>query len=348
METKSLGMSNLVRPKRPTQADVARRAGLSQATVSYVLNPSTNVSVPEETRARVLAAMNELGYVPNRTARSLRTNRTLTIASIIPDIANPFYPGFVRGIQDTADQHGYDLVMYNSDGAPERERQCLQSVQQGRVDGVIGVFFHAGARDLGALLQQGIAIVRLEAMRKPAGELPLDNIFVDSQTAAREAVSYLIDRGYRRIAMLGNTPGPGEARQQGYRQALQSRSLPLKDDLIIRCEFSESGGYLGMQMLLALPLQPDAVFVANDAMAIGAMAAIHAAGLQIPGNIAVMGFDDIPLARLLSPPLTTVRQFQTQLGRRAAELLIERLTGYYTGPSRSEEMPYEIVVRASA
>jgi LacI family transcriptional regulator len=341
-------MSTTVRRKRPTQADVARRAGLSQAMVSYVLNANTAVSVPEETRARVLAAMHELGYVPNRTARSLRTNKTFTIASIIPDITNPFYPAFVRGIQDMADHHGYDLIMYNSDGVADKERKYLHSVEQGRTDGMVGVFFHASARHLTGLLEQGIAVVRLEAMRKPPGELPLDNIFVDSLAAARDAVTYLLGRGYRHVAMLGNTPGPGEARQQGYRQALQAAGVPVRDEFVIRCDFTEAGGYAGMQALLALPVRPDAVFAANDVMAMGALAALQAAGLQVPDDIAVMGFDDIPLARLLTPPLTTVRQYQTQLGRRAAELLLERLSGTYSGPGRSQEMPYEIVVRTSA
>ncbi len=341
-------MSTNGRRKRPTQADVARRAGLSQAMVSYVLNASPTVSVPEETRARVLAAMHELDYVPNHTARSLRTSKTLTVASIIPDIANPFYPAFVRGIQDVADQHGYDLIMYNSDGAADKERKYLRSVEQGRVDGVVGVFFHAGARELAALLEQGIAVVRLEAMRKAAGILPLDNIFVDSLRAAQDAVTFLLQRGYRRIAMLGNTPGPGEPRLQGYRQALQALALPVDEELIVCCDFTEAGGYGGTQPLLALTAPPDAIFAANDVMAMGALAAIHAAGMRTPDDIAVMGFDDIPLARLLSPPLTTVRQHQTQLGRRAAELLIERLSGQYAGPGRSQEMPYEIVVRESA
>jgi LacI family transcriptional regulator len=315
--------------------------------VSYVLNASTAVSVPEETRARVLAAMHELGYVPNRAARSLRTNKTLTIASIIPDIVNPFYPAFVRGIQDVADHHGYDLIMYNSDGAADKERKCLHSVAQGRVDGVVGVFFHAGAHDLAGLLEQDIFVVRLEAMRKSAGSLPLDNIFVDSLAAAHAATNFLISRGYRRIAMLGNTPGPGEARLQGYRTALQAAALPVEEEFVIPCEFTEAGGYAAMQQLLALSVRPDAVFAANDVMAMGGLAAIHAAGLRVPADIAVMGFDDIPLARQLSPPLTTVSQFQTQLGRRAAELLLERLSGDYTGVGRSQEMPYEIVIRKS-
>jgi LacI family transcriptional regulator len=315
--------------------------------VSYVLNASTAVSVPEETRARVLAAMRDLGYVPNRAARSLRTNRTLTIASIIPDIANPFYPAFVRGIQDVADQHGYDLIMYNSDGAADKERKCIHSVEQGRVDGVVGVFFHTGAHALAALLEQGIFVVRLEAMRKPAGDLPLDSIFVDSFVAARDAVTYLVEHGYRCIAMLGNTPGPGEARQQGYREALHKAALPVQEEFVIPCDFTEAGGYAAMQTLLRLPVRPDAVFAANDVMAMGALSAIHAAGLRVPTDVAIMGFDDIPLARQLNPPLTTVRQFQTQLGRRAAELLLERLSGRYAGQGRSQEMPYEIVVRKS-
>jgi LacI family transcriptional regulator len=292
--------------------------------------------------------MHELGYVPNRTARSLRTSKTLTIASIIPDIANPFYPAFVRGIQDAADRLGYDLIMYNSDGAADKERKCLHSVAQGRVEGIVGVFFHLTARDLTSLLEQEIAVVRLEAKRKAPGDLPLDNIFVDSLTAARDAVAYLIGRGYTRIAMLGNSPGPGEARQMGYRNALQAACMPVREEYVIRCDFTEAGGYVGMQALLALPQHPDAVFAANDMMAMGALAAIDAAGLHVPRDIAVMGFDDIPLARLLTPPLTTVRQYQTELGRRAAELLLERLSGLYTGGGRSEEMPYEIVARASA
>jgi LacI family transcriptional regulator len=316
--------------------------------VSYVLNASTAVSVPEETRARVLAAMHELGYVPNRTARSLRTSKTLTIASIIPDIANPFYPAFVRGIQDAADQFGYDLVMYNSDGAADKERKCLHSVAQGRVEGVVGVFFHLTAHDLTSLLEQEIAVVRLEAKRKLPGVLPLDNIFVDSLTAAHDAVSFLVSRGYTRIAMLGNSPGPGEARQMGYRHALLAAQMPIREEYVIRSDFTEAGGYEGMQALLALPQRPDAVFAANDMMAMGALAAIQSAGLCVPHDVAVMGFDDIPLARLLSPPLTTVRQFQTELGRRAAELLLERLSGLYAGPGRSQVMPYEIIARASA
>ena len=134
------------RIKRPTQADVARRAGVSQPMVSYVLNGNEALPVPDETRQRIRDAIDELGYVPHRAARSLRTRKTYTLASIIPDITNPFYPAFQRGIQDVADQRGYDLVLYNTDGEAGKEHKCLHSVLQGRADAIIGFFFICARR----------------------------------------------------------------------------------------------------------------------------------------------------------------------------------------------------------
>src|SRR5918994_7620116 len=190
-----------LRIKKPTQGDVAQRAGVSQAMVSYVLNDNPMVSVPAETRQRILDAVDELGYIPNSTARSLRTRKTYTIASIIPDITNPFYPAFERGIQESAESYGYDLIVYNTSGVAEKERRGLRSVQQRRIDGGIGGFFHMTARDLVALLDRDIAVVRLEARKKEASkhELPLDNLYVDNVAAARAAVGYLIGRGHTRI-----------------------------------------------------------------------------------------------------------------------------------------------------
>ena len=147
--------------KRVTQADVAKHASVSQAMVSYVISGNVT-SIPLETQQRILQSMDELGYRPNITARRLRSSKTLTIASIIPDITNPFYPAFERGIQDVVDKQDYDLVIYNTDGSKAKEEKCLHSLLQGRVDGVVGVFFHLSAKDLLPLLEQGIAVVRLE------------------------------------------------------------------------------------------------------------------------------------------------------------------------------------------
>jgi LacI family transcriptional regulator len=334
------------RGRRPTQGDVARLAGVSQATVSHVLNNSTVISVPGETRQRILAAIEQLGYVPDSSARRLRTGKTFTIASVIPDIGNPFYPQFERGIQDVAEARGYDLMIYNTDGVVDKERKCLQALLHGRVDGVIGVFFHLTARELRPLAERNVAIVRLENRAQEVGELPIDNLFVDNAAAARAAVEHLIERGHRRIGIIAGQTGPRGVRVRGYREALANAGIALDEDLIqLGDAFTEAGGHVGMRRMLALSPRPTAVFAANDLMAMGALMALRQAGLRIPHDMAVVGFDDIPAARLVTPPLTTISQFQERLGRRAAEMSLERLSGAASGPARSVEMPFELVVR---
>ena len=334
--------------RRATQADVAQRAQVSQALVSYVVNNNQGVSIPNATRRRIESAMRELGYVPNITARRLRSNKTLTVAGIIPDITNPFYPAFERGIQDTLDDNGYDLVMYNSDGDRCKEERYVRSLLQGGVDGVVGVFFHLNAKDLLPLIEGDIFVIRLEAQAKSAGALPLDNIFIDNVAASRRAVDYLIERGHRRIGMLSSTEGPARFREKGYLQAIRARELSRDPGLIATGSFNEDGGYQAMRCLLAQDARPTAVFAANDLMAMGAMMAMREAGLAAPDDIAVIGFDDIPSARLVYPALTTIRQFQRQMGQRAAEMLLERLGGQAGESGRSVSMPYELVIRDSA
>lgn len=334
--------------RKPTQYDVARAAGVSQTTVSLVLNnPETSV-VPLETRQKIFAAVHSLGYVVNSTARMLRTSRTYTLAAIIPMITNPFYPAFVSGIQETAEAHGYDVITYNTHSSASREMRFLESVQQGRVDGVIGVFFYTSARDLLRLLEKGIPVVRLEVRRHADVEWPLDNIFVDNRAAAFDAVTYLVQRGYRRVAMITGSDGPRNARREGYLQALSSCS-PALDPIIQEVDsYNEQSGFEGMRQLLAASPHPAAVFAANDLMAIGAINAIRKAGLRIPQDIAVVGFDDIPAAQQITPALTTIFQDQEGMGRRAAELLIERLEGIAPVQGQEIEMPYRLIIRESA
>jgi LacI family transcriptional regulator len=333
--------------KRPTQADVAQLAGVSQTTVSLVLN-NVLIGIPAETRQRILNVAHELEYVPDRAARTLRTNKSYTIASIIPNITNPFYPAFERGIQDEVDEQGYDLIIYNTDGDAEKESQCLHSVLQRRVDGIVVVLFGQSARSLLPLMERNIAVVRLEPHYKAPGEYPLDNVYIDNVAAAQEAVSYLIGRGHRRIGVLAREKGPGDARLLGYQRALVAHRIPHDESLMQRGDFTEEGGYNGMKRLLALLSRPTAIFAANDMMALGAMLAIQEAGLSVPQDVAVVGFDDIPTARLVNPPLTTVTQFQVELGRRMAQLLFERLNGTAPPHGRTIEMPYRLIVRKSA
>ena len=335
-------------PKRATQADVARLANVSQAMVSYIVNNNNTLSIPDETRQRILDAMDELGYVPNIMARRLRSSKTLTIASIIPDITNPFYPSFERGIQDVVDENGYDLIMYNTDGSKEKEHRCVQSLLQGRVDGLIGVFFHLSAKDLFPLIEQNLHVVRFEATYRKAGPRPLDNIYVDNIAAATEMVNYLIDKGHKNIGMLTSNDGPAQNRTIGYKAAVRQHGLLLNPEWIQEGEFNDIGGYRALNGLLEQKEYPSAVFAANDMMALGAMAAIREVGLSVPDDIAVVGFDNIPSAKLVFPALTTIDQPQRQIGQRAAEMLFERLNGIAPNEGRSEPMPYQLIVRESA
>ena len=206
-----------------TMRDVADQAGVSIATVSHVLNETRYVS--DELRGRVQSAIDELGYVPNRAARTLRTQRSYTIAAIIPDITNPFYPAFARGIQDVVQAASYNMVLYNSDGDAEKEAECLVAAQQSHVDGIIGIFFHLRVRDLRPLLEAKLPIVRFEAVRARTGDLPLDSLYLDNEAAVREVVSFLVERGHRHIAIVTGDAGPGDARLQGFKQGIEAHGL---------------------------------------------------------------------------------------------------------------------------
>ncbi|MBW8012854.1 MAG: LacI family transcriptional regulator [Chloroflexi bacterium] len=334
--------------KRSTQADVAKFAGVSQTAVSQVLN-NTDSSIPKETRQRILDAIDELDYVPNKMAQSLRTKKTFTIASIIPDITNPFYPAFQRGIQSVANQNNYDLIVYDTEEAKENEKRCLRSLEHARVDGAIVVLFHHGVEDLRPLVEQNIPIVELRGSPPMVEGLILDSLYINNAEFSKAAVSYLIERGHTRIGMIAGlkeTP-PRRNRVKGYQEALAEHQLPLEEILIRGGDFTERGGYQGMVELLKLTPHPTAVFAANDLMALGAMIAIREAGLNIPQDIALVGIDDIPAAKLVHPPLTTISQFQEQIGLRAAQMLFERIQGTAPDSPRLVEMPFELIVRES-
>lgn len=334
--------------KRVTQVDIARATGVSQATVSQVLSNKSLVGIPAETHQRIFEAASALGYAPDVAARSLRTGKTLTIASVIPDITNPFYPEFQHGIQSVTDDHGYDLILYNTGGGAEKERKSLHSLHERRVDGAIVVLFHMGAARLRDLLETGTAIVRLVAKKPDNSEWPLDNLYLNNEAAAHAATTYLIGRGHHLIAFIGGELGPSPERARGYRRALSEAGLRVSQDLMRLGNFTFEGGRQAAHELLALPGSPTAVFAANDLMALGALAALREVGLHAPDDLAVMGFDDLPASSLVSPALTTVTQFSNRLGHRAAEMLFEHLAGVVSNQGRSEEAPFELCLRESA
>ncbi len=335
--------------RRPTQADVAKLAEVSQAAVSQVLNRN-DFAIPAETRQRILNAIEKLGYVPNKSAQSLRTQKTFTIASIIPDITNPFYPAFQRGIQSVTSQHDYDLIIYDTDEKAENEERSLRSLVSAGVDGAIVSLFHRDREDLKPLIEQNIPVVEWNGSTTINENLIIDTLFVDNVSMAKKSVSYLIEKGHTRIGMIAgleNSP-PAKFRIRGYRKALIEHNLPIEENFLRVHDFTEEGGYQGMKELLSLSPYPTAVFAANDLMALGAMIAIREANLRIPEDIALIGIDDIPAARLVTPPLTTSSQMQENVGRRAAEMLFERIEGTAPALSRIEELPFEFIIRESA
>lgn len=331
--------------RRVTQKDVALRAGVSQAAVSMVLSGSTAGNLPEETVERIRSAARELGYVPSSVARALKTRRTMTIACVIPDITNPFYPALIRSVQKAAQAKGYDVITLNTDGTATNEQHFLEWALRGRVDGIVGVFFTLRAGDLEHLLRNSIAIVRIESSRKTGGNLAIDDIFVDSRAAASRVVAHLLDRGRRRIAMVAGVRGPQGVRVEGYREALQRAGL--EAHVVTGESFTEEAGLHAAQAILDSGFAPDAIFAANDLMAIGVMRGLRERGLGIPGDVAVVGFDDISAASLVTPTLTTVTQFQDRMGERAAKILIERLSGERGGAGAAFEMQFSLIERQS-
>ena len=330
---------------RPTQRDIAIAAGVSQAAVSMVLNKAETPSVPAATRARILKLAGELDYQPNHPARMLRSARTMALACVIPDIANPFYPGLVRGLQSVAAAAGYDVLIFDTDGRAEGEERATNWLLQGRADGVVGTFFHLRVPQLTTLARKGIPIVRLESQHKPKGPLPIDSVYIDNAEASAAMTRHLIERGHRRITMILAEVGPSARRAFGYAAAM--RAAGLTPEYVTDSWYSEQSGARAMREVLSARDRATAVFCANDMLALGAMVEARAAGLSVPDDIAIAGFDDIPAAKLLG--LTTVRQPEFDLGALAAKTLLGRLQpGGLEAPGASLELKFEILKRSSA
>jgi LacI family transcriptional regulator len=332
------------RSARPTQKDIALAAGVSQTTVSIVLNKVETLSVPAVTRGRILRLAGEFGYQPNHPARILRSARTMTLACIVPDITNPFYPGLVRGLQTTVAPAGYAVLIYDTDGTPEGERRALDWLQQGRADGAVGMLYHHRAPDLGHVVRSTLPLVLLGRQGAHRGP-PIDSVFIDNVAASAAMTRLLIRRGHRRIAMIVAEYGPSKVRAEGYESVMREEGLV--PQLVVDSAHSAEAGVRAMRTLLADRDRPTAVFGANDMLAIGAMQAAREADLAVPNDIAIVGFDDIPTAKLLG--LTTVRQPEFELGALAARTLMDRLQpDGMSSTAKSLELTFEIVERSSA
>ena len=302
----------------PTMKDVAKEAGVSLGTVSNVLNNC--MSVTKENKAKVDAAIKRLGYRPNSAARTLKTNASQSIGLIIPDINNPFYPEVSRGAEDVAMKNGYTLLLCNSDRNVEKERRYIDFLIEKKTDGIILVKPHISKAEI-IEIQNHCHIVLVDAPDE--GDMLCDCIDVDDFLGSMAAMNILCEHGHKRIAFIGGYESKsGNSRHEAYVRCLKDNRIEIDYALIKKGAYDWHSGYTCMIELLRIPDMPTAVFAANDLMAIGAIKAIREKGLTVPRDISVFGYDDINMANLCQPALTTVRQPKYEIGSISAEMLI--------------------------
>jgi LacI family transcriptional regulator len=303
--------------------DVARLAGVSTSTVSHVINNDRFVS--DAVREKVEAAIKTLNYAPSALARSLKINQTRTIGMLITASTNPFYSELVRGVERSCFERGYSLVLCNTEGDEQRMNRNLETLMQKRVDGLLLLCTETHQPSLEIMHRYpSIPTVMMDwAPFNGDSDLIQDNSLLGGDMATQ----YLIDKGFTRIACITGPldKTPARLRLEGYREAMTRAGLTIREGDEIESDFEFGGGFDAMQSLLAMNERPQAVFIGNDAMAVGAYQSLYQAGLKIPQDMSIVGYDDIELARYMTPPLTTIHQPKDELGELAIDVLIHRI-----------------------
>ncbi|MCL4535355.1 MAG: LacI family transcriptional regulator [Bacteroidetes bacterium] len=329
--------------RRCTIADVARAAGVSKQTVSRVLNNKGELSAA--TRERILAVIKELGFQPNAAARSLLTGRSYTIGLVVPDIGNPFFVDIAGGVRDAAREQGYHVLLYDTGDSPEVEAQSIQLLHERRADGLIICSSRLSDERLASLLM-GVGPVVLVNRWVKAVDVP--QIGADYVKGAWLATNHLLELGHRRIAAITlkvETPN-SRAKFEGYRKAMEEAGLGVDPDLIAYSRSSLQGGVEAGNDLLGRPQRPTAIVAYSDPVGIGAMHACRHWGMSVPENMAVIGFGGNEISTVVNPPLSTVFIRNFEMGRRAVELLLERVADSRS-PQVVEETEAHLIIRAS-
>ena len=326
-----------------TIRDVAKEAGVSATTVSRVFNHEDLVT--EKTRERVRRIAREMGYQPNATAKSLSHGRTDAIGIVLPAPHGEFFSEIIRGVDEVAQASGHYLLISSSHYSFSESEAAFQALQ-GRVDGLLVMTTHVRAK---ALLESVSMDIPMVLINTALSDVSYDAFDIENRSGARKVVDHLLDQGYESIGVI---EGPLKSfdvqeRLQGHRDALEAAGIDPDAQVRIEGDFTQESGYAAGKELLKLDRLPDAVFALNDYMAIGAMAALQEAGVRIPADLAIAGFDDIPSARYASPSLTTVRIPVYDLGRCAAERLLRRIHRDPVDEPRAQTLPSELKVRAS-
>ncbi len=327
-----------------TIKDVAERAGVAPITASRVINSSGYVS--DETRRRVEAAIKELGYVPNRIARSLRSKQTYTLALVLTDITNPFWTTVARGVEDVASEAGFSVILCNTDESEGKEHDYVRVLLQKQADGFLLVPAHSASRSVALIQAQQVPLVVLDRTVPRA----VDTVRSDSEGGAYQLTRHLLVQGHRSIAMLS---GPREVstamdRVAGYRRALDEAGVDGDLRMVIYGAFTQAGGYAMTKQILALDPRPTALFAANNFIAVGAFRALREAEMCVPGDVALVAFDDLPPTFLMDPFLTVAAQRAYEMGQTATQLLLGRLSGADSSIPREVVLPTDLVVRRSS
>lgn len=329
--------------KRPTITDVARLANVSRSTVSHVLNNTRFVEVA--TRRRVLDAVDQLGYRPNSVARSLTTRRTGTVGMIISDASNHFFSEMLRGVEDVLLPAQYSLTVCNTDEVLEREAHYLDLLLRHRVDGIIAA---ATSQRWSALHEAEVQHTPVVFVDRKYPGMEGAYVGVDNVGGAYLGARHLIEKGYRRIGILAGFQRLSTMveRLAGFRQALHEAQIPLPEEWVAYSTMSIEGGQEALQGILALPERPDAFFINNNLLTVGALTALRTAGLCYPNDVGLVSFDDHPWASIIDPPLTVVRQPSREMGRVAAQVLFD-LMNSNGATDTSHVLECELVVRQS-
>ena len=334
-----------------TISDVARRAGVSAMTVSRVVNNSGYTSV--ETRARVEAAVEELGYVPNALARQLRSKRTKTIALVVSDISNPFFTTIARGAEDVAVGHGFSVMYCNTDESEVEEAQYLLMLIERQADGVLLVPALSSGSSFRLLQAHHMPVV---VMDRRVTARNVDSVRCDSEAGAHALTRHLIELGHRRIAVLTGRRNVSTSadRVAGCRRAFEEAGLTLDEDLVHYGGFNfgrlnqADGHRMAQEVLAAGGEPPTAIFAANNFIAFGAMRAVQEAGLRVPEDMSVVAFDDLPEGWVSEPFLTCAAQPAYEIGHRAATLLLAHISGEREATGESVVLPFQLIIRRSS
>ena len=333
------------RPRRVSGHDIARVAGVSQSTVSRVINNHPRIS--PATRERVLKAMEQLGYTPNAAARTLITGRSHLLGLVVSNITNPFYPDVIEAIVSSSEDAGYTVILGNAQEHSKKQVDFLQLLLEHQVDGaILTSALDSSAEQLKKISETGPPLVLVNRTLPDSG---LDAVHIDNHRGGYLATEHLIALGHERIGYVGGRPDAwtNKHRYSGFREALTNAGIEVGNNHVQHGDYTRRSGSIIVSRMLKSEPRPTALVCADDLIALGCMEGLHAAGVDVPADMALVGFDDIPVASLKTIGLTTVRQPAKEMGARAVRLLLDRLDGQGPPQPVTDVLPAELVVRTS-